>query len=666
MENMIPQIKNFVGLPDNVYMDIYDIPGLNDFKTRDIYFKWIEDNFSELDIILHIVDINSPLNTTDELNILEMIVKNIKTEKEKNDREVLLLTVINKCDEMDCGAYHFKLDEEDQENYDQVVKHTQEVVAKLISDEAFQGDGEIRARRSGKRKNKNKNKYPFDYNFEFTPISAADTFVYRMLHNDPHVELDMKLLQKFGINEIGKRLWNRMSDPDRIKMVKKHFADVDINETLEMTGYNRFKTIMNDYLTKERQSKILINRLKKEINNEEIMNNNITTNKDELNKLINVYNSYCERVYAIDNLYQTNNSSIITELINVHISRWINDISDLSNESDASIIRLEDYKSAIDLLRTSIDKYALKEPVSFSIADNKKKRWIDSFGMGDIDSLPSKLFISTGLDALFSGYSKLQNDFYLSRLNNQSTYQDFPNKIFENIKALQMNKYDAIDPTIDSVIANIRKWISVCPATESSTSWIKEIYENEKNINPMSGYFRGIDAVPGEENVNSMIQFCEELMSRYNYSKEKIISFMYDYLLNYYRLARSCAPLKDCWSLERFKNHNSFFILMDDWINHPSRRCRSLRHKTDHQMMNLYYINKSYMHLSNNLDPDVNYVKLEESILAIPNYYHHLKMSSLREEVDEDPEDDMDKTNEGAKSVRESESGPSSWINYSW
>ena len=101
VENIIPRINNFTDLPQNVYLDIIDIPGLNDAETKDIYYKWIEENFSELDIIIHIIDINSPFNTSDQTDILKMIIKNIKNEKVNNGRDVFLLTLVNKCDDME-------------------------------------------------------------------------------------------------------------------------------------------------------------------------------------------------------------------------------------------------------------------------------------------------------------------------------------------------------------------------------------------------------------------------------------------------------------------------------------------------------------------------------------------------------------------------------------
>ena len=202
MEYIIPKIKNFIDLPEHIYLDIYDIPGLNDGLTKDVFFQWIENNFDELDVILHIVDINSPLNTSDQIDILKMIIKNIENEKIKNNREVLLLTIINKCDEMDIdkNTGEFIFDEEDKENFDQIINYTMDTINKNAQD---------------------KN----NINVRFTPLSAADTFVYRMLHNDPNVELDMKLLQKFGVNEVGKRKWAKLSDNEKKSFIKEHFKE---------------------------------------------------------------------------------------------------------------------------------------------------------------------------------------------------------------------------------------------------------------------------------------------------------------------------------------------------------------------------------------------------------------------------------------------------------
>ena len=95
-------------------------------------------------------------------------------------------------------------------------------------------------------------------------------------------------------------------------------------------------------------------------------------------KLIQIYNSYSSRVWVVDKLFKTNNSSIVTDLINTHIHRWISDISDISNGSDESIKRLEEYKYAINEIREKVDPYALSNNIKMKIDEEKGQRWSDS------------------------------------------------------------------------------------------------------------------------------------------------------------------------------------------------------------------------------------------------------------------------------------------------
>ena len=501
VRNMIPKIKDFANLSDNIFIDIYDIPGFNDAKTRDIYYKWIEDNFSELDIIIHIVDINSPLNTSDQIDILKMLIKNIDQEKKKNGRDVFLLTVVNKCDEMDQEGGKFVMDEEDQENYDNIIKTTEEIIKEIL------------------------NVNLLELNYDFTPISAADTFVYRMLHNDPTVEMDMKLLQKFGMNEIGRRAWNKMNEVEKREMIKEHFEKAKISDTLEITGYLQFTEILKNYLSKDRQSKILIDRIKQELQNEDLIKKNITTDKDELQKLIQIYNSYSSRVWVVDKLFKTNNSSIVTDLINTHISRWISDISDLSNGSAESIKRLEEYKYAVNEIREKVDPYALSNNIKMKIDEEKGQRWSDSFGKSFQEykkAIPHSMIF--GLKSLMEGYSNLQNQYYIRILENENTYYDFPKNIYSNIDKLRENSYDSVESTIDYVIQKIEKTI-LSKCGQELESWLQQ------TKSPFSGYYETC-----EESLNTIIQFCEKLMSDYCYPKEKIIEFLKNYLVKRYNV----------------------------------------------------------------------------------------------------------------------------------
>ncbi len=606
VRNMIPKIKDFTSLSDNIFIDIYDIPGLNDAKTKDIYYKWIEDNFSELDIIIHIVDINSPLNTSDQIDILKMLIKNIDQEKKKNGRDVFLLTLVNKCDEMTMSEEvvdgDFEMDEEDQENYDNIIKTTEEISKEIL------------------------NVNLLELNYDFSPISAADTFVYRMLHNDPSVEMDVKLLQKFGVNEIGRRAWNKMNEKGKREMIKEHFEEADISDTLEITGYLQFTKILKDYLTKDRQSKILIDRIKQELNNEELIKKNITIDADELQKLIQIYNSYSSRVWVVDKLFKTNNSSIVTDLINTHISRWISDISDLSNDSVASIERLDVYKYVVNEIREKVDPYALSNNIKMKIDEEKGQRWSDSFGksfQAYKDAIPHSM--TFGLRSLMEGYSKLQNEYYIRILENENTYDDFPNNIFSNIDKLRENSYDSVESTIDNVIQKMEQTI-ITKGDSELENWL------QKDKSPFSGYYEVC-----KSSENSIIQFCEKLMNNYCYPKEKIIKYLQNYLTQRYTVMGRVQSDENTFNkFSKVFGHvkenyvKSYIILLDDWSQNKNDR------DENEYFNNLYFVNKSNLFRANNLQysQDINYYKEKKNILAIPLYLYGM-MGECDESGDE-------------------------------
>jgi predicted GTPase len=98
-------LDHFNVLKKDVNFAIWDIPGLNDARTKNIYFEFINDNFIKFDVVIFMVDIKSALNTSDEMDILNMIITNIKTSKVKG-KDVKLLVVTNKCDDMEMDEGH--------------------------------------------------------------------------------------------------------------------------------------------------------------------------------------------------------------------------------------------------------------------------------------------------------------------------------------------------------------------------------------------------------------------------------------------------------------------------------------------------------------------------------------------------------------------------------
>ena len=97
IEYYVPKLFDFLDLRKDVVLTIYDTPGLNDSRTKNIYYEYINNVFNKLNIIIFVLDINSAMNTSDENDILRMIITNIKTNKMKYNTDTKLVVLLNKC-----------------------------------------------------------------------------------------------------------------------------------------------------------------------------------------------------------------------------------------------------------------------------------------------------------------------------------------------------------------------------------------------------------------------------------------------------------------------------------------------------------------------------------------------------------------------------------------
>jgi len=115
----VKPIDDFIELPDKyATYKINDLPGINDQDCQ-IYYDYIKNNSHNIDVYILVFDINSPLNRTDEVKILQEITNHVKT---NNHGFVHIL--INKCDDItfdDKDKFRFD-DEENQESYNECEK----------------------------------------------------------------------------------------------------------------------------------------------------------------------------------------------------------------------------------------------------------------------------------------------------------------------------------------------------------------------------------------------------------------------------------------------------------------------------------------------------------------------------------------------------------------
>lgn len=297
MTHLVPQIKDLINLQDNVFLEFYDLPGLDDSQQEAIYFDYLKDNFEKFDLVIFNIDINEALNTSGSTRILNEIIENVENSKHKK----YLLVVVNKCDNMNIDIYdELQLDDEEQQEMYEQITNTLQTKIKFTSDKL---------------------------EMKITKISALDSYIYRMLYKNPDVELDAKDLDKFGINEIGKTKWKKMTYSEKKLFIKETINDNYI-DNLNTSGFNDFKKKFNTLLSYKNQYYLYFNRLMTDINNlnKVILDINIREkdikNNSHIVEIINIINTLYKRYIKLNNIYKNTpnsryNSKIIkTDLYN--------------------------------------------------------------------------------------------------------------------------------------------------------------------------------------------------------------------------------------------------------------------------------------------------------------------------------------------------------------
>lgn len=223
----VPPIENFIKLPSNINVAIFDIPGLNDSQTKKIYFQYLHENFYKFDYILFVIDIQSALNTSDEMDILKLIKENILDIKKKYNKDIKLLVICNKCDNMELNDMNqLEMDEPElEEMYEQIIKTL-------------------------------KNDLPINY--DIVKYSAQNTYIYRMLSAEN--TLDPNHFDRVGCEQFGRPQWKTYkenSTPEKLISLLKQ--KINFNNELKRTGYSGLIDKINKSVSTT--SEILLNKI---------------------------------------------------------------------------------------------------------------------------------------------------------------------------------------------------------------------------------------------------------------------------------------------------------------------------------------------------------------------------------------------------------------------
>ncbi len=320
----IGSIPDFITLPDkNATYSILDMPGLN-CGGDTLYYDYIKKISKSIDIYLLVFDINSGLNTTDEINIIQLVVEQIQ--KNANGYVHIL---INKCDDIQFQDDSIDLeDEELNELYERCVetinKQCQSILNKVT----------------------------------ISPLCSSKLYIYRGVKNNIS-EIDENQLDNIIKNECGKQELKKLTTSAMKRkfisgLLKKNQTSL-YDDWMNDTGYNMF--IKNLNLIIQNYSTIIFYHINNDIQQlhqlliDENYLDNIYTQINIINNRINKASKFTKD-NKIPN-YLINNLDIINNKVNIYIVNGVNSYSgstiDLIN---SFLIKIEEYYLIIKKLFT--------------------------------------------------------------------------------------------------------------------------------------------------------------------------------------------------------------------------------------------------------------------------------------------------------------------------
>lgn len=220
---------------NNIQICIYDIPGLNDARTKEVYYNYLEKNFYKFNIILFVIDIQSGLNTSDEMDILKFLSSNIAKHKTESNKNIGLLGIINKADDMQLNGNKLEVLGELGEMFEQSTNTiAQEFTSNNIRDKLL---GCI-------------------------PVCGLDSHLYRMIrkYKDINKLTDENIL-RIGVNEEGSK-FRRLSKEEQRKKIQSKINNTGfVDDMIVLTGFAQIEQALNKYIGTNGSSMVIENLL---------------------------------------------------------------------------------------------------------------------------------------------------------------------------------------------------------------------------------------------------------------------------------------------------------------------------------------------------------------------------------------------------------------------
>jgi hypothetical protein len=316
----IPNIFDDTKYGKDIEYKIYDIPGLNDSETKNKFYDYIKNNFYKFDIIIYNVDINSGLNTTDELDILKLVKECISNILTIYNKEIKLIIICNKCDDLienDKGELIGT--DETEEMYKQVCK--------IVKSN--------------------------DIKCPIVKYSAAYTYMYRSINTPENI--DIEYINKIGIDNFGRVPWSKQSKNKTTEqlwnLIKPHLND-SASQSLKLSGFENLKKVLNEQIIKNELHIILYSKINFCLDISDFMSKyNFMQNLNKIFKNTQYNNDVLTKYFSTYLEYLTNkyNFTSITALNIVIAEEYYKILNEL--------LVLEFEKNDTEKIKILIDKY---------------------------------------------------------------------------------------------------------------------------------------------------------------------------------------------------------------------------------------------------------------------------------------------------------------------
>lgn len=394
---------------DCLQINIYDLPGINDQKTKNNYYEYVKHMKNEWNIIYFVIDINSGFNTSDEMEILNTIISMM------SDNELIkVIIIINKCDNMiikDDGS--FILEDEQQTIYEEQIIPT---VKELCDKENV------------------------DFSrFQFQPLTCKFGYVYRKIssidNNDSFVEsvnkcvssfdeldnkeIETKYIEELMINEYGKKKWLTMSFYNKKKKLINYVKNINEDNMLVHTGYYNLISKTEDIIDNYYIINLLLEDIRKSVKEE----------KDDINDSDKFIESFSKYIDIISNI------TLLTEEKQIFYTVIISKMFHVIYEPDKKDFTNDTYFEIANILKNS-----------------KMKNYINGIIVYDVNSL-----YNLSIKNIYNLFDKLLDDL-INFKNYNKDYMEQVEYLYDEIRKLN-TFYSKYNKTFD--VSMIYKYITL-------------------------------------------------------------------------------------------------------------------------------------------------------------------------------------------------------------